>query len=221
MNSNNGLITKNDPISAISEAYRILRTNLYYSSVDKKIKTILITSPNVGEGKTTTAANLAIILAQANNKTVLVGADLRKPKESSLFTLKNKIGLTKVISEKIPCSDAIIQYDEVENLYILQAGVIPPNPSDIVQSKAMSQIIEQLKEDYDYIVIDSPPINLVSDAITLAGIVDGVILVIAENETRKDAAKKAVKLLKNIGAKILGIVITKAKDKKQKGYYVK
>lgn len=221
MKNKKNLVTENNPISIVSEAYRILRTNLYYSNIDKKIKTILVTSPSGGEGKTVTAANLAVILAQANYKTVFVGADLRKPKEGSVFNLNNKIGLTKVISENLPYSDGVIKYEEVENLYIFQAGIIPPNPSDMIQSKTMTQIVEQIKQDFDYVIIDSPPINLVSDAITLAGMSDGVILVIAENETKKDAAKRAVKLLKTIGANVLGAVITKAKNKKQQKYYVK
>jgi succinoglycan biosynthesis transport protein ExoP len=221
MNHINNLFKKNDIKSASSEAYRILRANLYFTSTDKKIKTVLITSPDVGEGKTTTAANLAIVLAHAGNKTVFLGADLRRPKEVSLFELKSSLGLAQVISEKLPYDTAIFACEDVENLFIFPAGRIPPNPSEILQSKSMKDIIEQLRRDYDYIIIDAPPVNLVSDAVILAGLVDGVILVVAENETKKDIAKRSVKLLKKIGANILGVVITKVKNKKIQNYYQK
>jgi capsular exopolysaccharide synthesis family protein len=213
------LITQNNPKAPATEAFRELRTNLQYAAVDKELKTIVVTSPTMGDGKTVTAVNLAVTLSRSGSKVLIIDADLRKPKVHLYFGVDNKEGLTNVLtSDKDRSKINTIEYDKNTNLQILTSGPVPPNAAEILNSKRMIQLLEKLKEEYDIIIIDTPPIGQVTDAAILAGVTDGTILVLASNETRIEITKRAKKALDSVNASITGVVLTKI-DNKRISYY--
>ncbi|MBX7372886.1 CpsD/CapB family tyrosine-protein kinase [Clostridium chauvoei] len=199
------LVVENKPKSVIAESYRTLRTNIQYSSFDKEYKAIVITSSEPGEGKSTTAANLALSLAQGEKKVVLIDCDLRKPSIHKKFKVSNATGLSDVLIGKERLSNTLKRHGE--NLLILPSGKIPPNPSEMLSSKAMSNLLEELKEDFDYIIIDTPPIQAVTDSQILSTKVDGTLLVIRAKETKRESVHNAVNLLKKVNAHIMGTVL--------------
>lgn len=204
------LITANDPKAAASEAFRELRTNLQYKSVDKDMKVILLTSPSLGDGKTVTTVNIAITLAQSGKKVLVIDADLRKPKVHHYFGVKNTEGLTNILATDKELKKSVIQTKEgIDNLFIIPSGPIPPNPSEILSSEKMKQLVEKLKDEYDIIFIDTPPVGQVTDAAILTNIADGTMVVVASGQTRIEMAKRAKKALAAINANIIGIVMTK------------
>ncbi len=216
------LITSNDPKAPASEAFRELRTNLQYASVDNEMKAIIITSPSLGDGKTVTTVNLAVTLAQSGKKVLIVDADLRKPKVHHYFGIKNGEGLTNVLTgDKEIKKINIVEKNDISNLYILTSGPIPPNPAEILNSKKMHQLLEQLKKDYDVVILDTPPVGQVTDAAILAGIADGAILVLASGDTRIDMAKRAKKALDGVNAHIIGAILTKLETGRASYYYYK
>ena len=206
------LIAHRSPKLSITEQYRQIRTNIMYSSVDKEIKTIMITSPEPFDGKTTTAANLAIVLAQQEKQVVLVDADLRKPSIHNTFNVRNIAGLTSVLTKRVSLSRSILKTD-VPNLDILISGPIPPNPSELLDSKAMETVMNELEDRYDYVVIDTPPVMAVTDSQIMANKCDGVVLVVASGKTRKDRAMAAKELLEKTNAPLIGVVMNRVKSK--------
>ncbi|MCB2296765.1 CpsD/CapB family tyrosine-protein kinase [Clostridium tagluense] len=213
------LITFKEPNSPMSESYRTLRTNIQFSSFDKKIKTILITSSGPGEGKTTTSSNLAMVMAQGGNKTILIDCDQRKPQVHKVFGFSNENGLSNIlVSDNEVDINIGIHKTEQENLHVLSSGTRPPNPAELLGSAKMKNFIEQLKKTYDFIILDTPPIVLVTDAQILAQYTDGCLLVISSGEAERDSVIKSKGLLEKVNAKILGIVLNKV-DSKKKGYY--
>ena len=214
------LHTYNNPKSHISEAYRILRTNIEFSNIDKNIKTILMTSAQQNEGKSTSISNLASTFASLENKKVLIiDCDLRNPSVHKMFNVSNISGLTDVLTGQKDI-EKCIEKTKVKNLDILKAGKIPPNPSEILQSKKMRNFMEVIKEYYDYIFIDSPPVGIVTDASILAQYVDGTILLVAANEADIEATKIAKERLEGVNANILGAILNKFEaDSKSYGYY--
>lgn len=204
----NRLISLNHPKSPISEAYRTLRTNIQFSCLDKEIKTISITSPCPEEGKSTTICNLAITMAQANKKILLIDADLRKPQIHKHFELNNINGLTTALVLNKLLGD-VIRKSTVAGLDILTSGPIPPNPSEILGSNAMKELIEQAREEYDRVLVDSPPVGLVTDPAILSAIVDGTIMVVNFGKTHIEEAQRAKQLLENVNANILGVVLNR------------
>ncbi len=213
------LITYHNPKAPDSEAYRMLRTNIGYTGVDKKHKVILITSSKMQEGKSTTAANLAITMAQSKHNVVIVDCDLRRPKIHKMFAVDNTIGLSDLLAKDEPLNRIIYHSVLIENLDIITSGVIPPMPSELLDSKKMEKLIGELREAYDYVIIDSPPILSVTDATILSKIVDGVLLAVASNETHVDAILTAKKALDKVGSNVIGTVLTKAKIGKKSYYY--
>ncbi|HHU91294.1 MAG TPA: CpsD/CapB family tyrosine-protein kinase [Clostridiaceae bacterium] len=213
------IITYNNPKSPVSEAYRVLRTNIQFLSVDKPLKTILVTSSGPKEGKTTTIANLAVILAQGGNKVLLIDTDLRKPMLHKVFLLLNDRGLTNLLTLQ---KDAMsfIQHDVVKNLDILTSGRIPPNPSELLSSNAMKSFLENVKNKYDIVLMDSPPVGGITDASIISTYADGTILVVKSGKTEIDAVKIAREILDNVNANIIGVVLNHL-DKKAVGnnYY--
>lgn len=214
------LHTYNNPKSHIAEAYRILRTNIEFSNIDKNIKTILVTSAQQNEGKSTSISNLATTFASLENKKVLIiDCDLRNPSVHKMFGVSNLIGLTDVLTGQKDI-DKCIEKTKVKNLDILKAGKIPPNPSEILQSKKMRNFMEVIKEYYDYIFIDSPPVGIVTDASILAQYADGTILLVAANEADIEAVKVAKERLEGVNANILGAILNKFEvDSNSYGYY--
>ena len=216
---NDNLITYKDAKSPISESYRMLRTNLQYLNIDKQNKAIVVTSANKAEGKTTTLSNLAITIAQSGKKVVLVECDLRKPRIHKTFSVKNKLGITNIIVGHKSLEEVINVIEEIPNLSVMQAGPIPPNPAEVLESKAMKEMVEKLKQMYDIVLFDAPPVCSVTDAAILSTITDGVILVVSSGGANIDATKLAKGLLDKVGANILGVVLTKVDTSKTGAYY--
>ena len=200
------LITHFDPRSPVSEAYRTLRTNLQFSKIEGSIKAILVTSSGPKEGKSTSIANLAITLAQMGSKIVLVDTDLRRPVIHSIFGHKKEEGLTNYMMGQIPI-EKTIKDTIVDNLKIITSGVLPPNPSELLGSKKMEDLITYLKNNFDLVLFDSPPVIAVTDAAVLSTKVDCVFLVVSSGQTNKDAIVRATTLLENVKARILGAVL--------------
>jgi capsular exopolysaccharide synthesis family protein len=200
------LITHLDPKSPVSEAYRTLRTNLQFSKVDRKLKSFLITSSGPKEGKSTTAANLAIALAQVGQKVVLVDADLRRPVVHSIFGMKKDEGVTNYLMDTIKY-DQILKPTFNENLVVICSGVLPPNPSELLASKSMESLMERLTKDFDVVIFDSPPVIAVTDAAIMSTKVDGTILVVNSGQTNRDALTRCTTLLESVGTRPLGILL--------------
>jgi non-specific protein-tyrosine kinase len=212
------LITLTDPRSPISEAYRSLRTNLSFYSLDNPIRSLVVTSPAKAEGKSTTIANLAVTTAQSGRKTILVDCDLRRPSLHTLFDLRSEPGLTNIILD----DDAALPLQEtgVENLWLLASGPKPPNPADLLGSRKIDQLLEKLSEMADIILFDAPPVIAVTDAAVLGAKVDGVLLVINAGQTRRDHAERAKELLEKAKVRIIGATLTNApKDSSLGDYY--
>ncbi|WP_077302665.1 CpsD/CapB family tyrosine-protein kinase [Virgibacillus pantothenticus] len=211
------LIAKLNPKSPISEQYRTIRTNIDFASVDKEIRTLLITSSGPGEGKSMTAANLAVVYAQQGKKVLLIDADLRKPTVHYTFRLDNLRGLSNLLVGENSL-EQVVQQSDVDYLDVMSCGPIPPNPSELLASQKMEQLLETLKATYDIVIFDTPPVLAVTDAQILANIVDGSILVVRSKHTEIEGAQKAVESLKPARAKLLGTVLN-GREKKQSNYY--
>lgn len=207
------------PTSPAAEAYRVLRTNIHYSSIDKKIKSIVITSPTIQDGKTVTASNLAISIANTGISVLLIDADLRKPNIHKQFRISNSKGLTDLLVGELTIDDAMKSIRDIPGLKVLTCGTIPPNPSELLSSKKIKDLIHEVSLKYDMVIIDTPPIGHVSDGIVLSSEADGVILTIAARKTKINHAQISVEALKKVNANILGVVMTKVRDKKKIGYY--
>lgn len=213
----NELITFTDPKSPVSEMFRTLRTNLQFMGNSKKIQTILITSTLPGEGKSWTSANLAVTFAQAGKKVVLVDADLRKGRQFSVFNVVARPGLSNYLSgvvnegEVYDVDDirSFIRETDIEDLYVIPAGDVPPNPAELLVNSRMNQLLLDLKSQYDIIIFDAPPALLVTDAIILARMVDTCMIVVAHQETKMDNLNKVQKAIKNVGGNVAGVVINK------------
>jgi non-specific protein-tyrosine kinase len=202
------LITISEPRSPISEAYRTLRTNLDFASLDLALKTLVVTSAGVGEGKSTTLANLAVVSAQAGRKVVLVDSDLRRPALHQVFGLSNETGLTSVVLDEEALAAPPLQDSGIEGLSLLTSGPQPPNPAELMGSNRMGELIASLAERADQVFFDSPPVVAVTDAAVLATQVDGVLLVIGAGKTRREQARSAVRRLEQINARLVGTVLT-------------
>ena len=200
------LITHFAPKSPISEAYRSLRTSIQYARADTPLKTIVVTSPGPQEGKSTTVANLAITIAQMGTKTLLVDTDLRRPVLHSIFNLSRSKGISNYLVGKTDLDEVIFETD-INNLYIMPCGTLPPNPSELLGSKAMKNCISELKERFDIVLFDSPPIMAVTDAAVLSSEVDGVILVVKAGQTDRNAVLRSFEILRNIPNQILGALL--------------
>lgn len=212
------LITLKHSRSPIAEDYRILRTNLRYAAIDNPGGALLVTSANPSEGKTTTAANLAIAMAQAGKRIVLVDADLRRPSVHRLFNLPGKRGLSDLFLEDAPLLEEALQATEVPGLSVLVAGEQPPNPAEMLESRRMTNLFNSLREMADIVVVDSPPLLAVADANILASRCSGAILVIDSGRTRTEAARRVVESLRHSQVKILGIVLNRMTSRRG-GYY--
>ena len=214
----NVVIAHANPKSPVSEAYRVLRTNIQYSSIDKQLKTIVVTSSGPMEGKTTSAVNLAVTFAQAGNKVLLIDSDLRKPKLHKVFVMPNQTGLTDLIAAHDDFNKYVRSCD-VPNLYILPSGTIPPNPSELLSSNSMRQYIQDMSEEYDVIFLDSPPVGSVTDAAIISTFVDGTILVTYSGHVEVNALKRAKELLTKVNANIIGVVLNKLDKRAGANYY--
>jgi capsular exopolysaccharide synthesis family protein len=214
------IISHSDPKSPISEAYRSIRTSIEFSNIDRDIKTIVVTSSMQGEGKSTTACNLAVSFANLGKKILIIDCDLRRPSIHKQFGITNIYGLTDIILS-YKTFNQCIQRTDIENLDIVTSGQIPPNPSEMLSSNKMRNLVNSFKDYYDYIILDTPPAGIVTNAAVLSSYCDGVVLVCASGEVDIEMAKIAKERLNKVNAKILGAVLNKMQIDKNKyaNYY--
>jgi len=204
------LITNTSPKSAMAEAYRTLRTNLGFASMDQPCRSILVSSSNPLDGKSTIISNLAVVMAQAGNEVILVDCDLRKPVQHKIFKVDNIRGVTNCIMQKLDV-EQVAHKGLIENLTVLTSGPIPPNPAEILSSERTRSLWKTLLEKYDYVFIDAPPVLAVTDASILSTQVDGVILVVRSAITRKDLAREAKDQFAKANARLIGVVLNQVK----------
>ena len=210
-------IVEDKPNSIEAESYRTLRTNIQYSSIDKEIKSIVVTSADPQDGKSTISGNLALSFAQNGKKVIIIDCDLRRPSIHKKFNLSNLYGLSEVLIGKETLDNAIQEYKT--NIHVLPSGKIPPNSAEMISSISMNNLLEELKIEYDILIIDSPPLGAFSDGQILSTKVDGTILVVKAGESKIEAVKEAKNLLNIVGANIIGVVINKVNNDKKKNYY--
>ncbi len=208
----------NKPKSSISEAFRMLRTNLRFTRVDKEVKTILFTSANQDEGKTSTVACLAITMAQEGKRILLIDCDFRNPSIHKFFEISNANGLTTSLVTDASYTESIQRMKNTK-FDVLTAGPIPPNPSELLGSSKMKEILDSASRSYDTILIDAPPVIPVTDASVLGQIVDGVVIIASSGELKKDMAVNTKEQLEKVGANILGVVLNKVKYHSKEQYY--
>ncbi len=214
----NPLITTEKPKSVISEKFRGIRTNILFSTADNDIQTIVFTSEKPAAGKSTISANVAITYAQAGYKTLLIDGDMRKPSQHYLFNKDNMDGFSNLIINKTDYNKAIHKTDIV-NLDLLSSGPIPPNPSELIGSEKSLEVFDYLRSEYDFIIIDTPPVNTVTDAQLFSEIAKYVVYVVDVQKNDRNAIKKGKELIEKAGAKILGVVLNKAPEDKSSSYY--
>jgi len=202
------LVAIREPNGSSAEAYRALRTNLLYAFVDSSPRVIVITSPGAGEGKTTTCANLGVTLAQVNGKSLIVDCDLRKPNLHMMFGVRNLYGFTNVLRGEHSLQEAC--HTPFPGLNLLTAGPIPPDPTELLSSRRLAGFIDQAHQQYEYMLIDAPPVRFVSDPVIIARHGDGVLLVFDAQSTRKGWVRQSVRSLENVGARVLGVVMNNA-----------
>jgi capsular exopolysaccharide synthesis family protein len=216
-NGTSHLIALRDPRAPAAEAYRTLRTNIQFSSLDKPLRTLMATSTAPDEGKSTTLANLAVTFAQSEQRVILVDCDLRRPTLHTLFDLSNESGLTSMIlAEDAPPP---LQETVVPGLSLLTSGPLPPRPADILGSRRMEAAIERLRAAADIVLFDTPPVVAVTDAAVLATKVDGVLLVFQAGRTSRERARRARQILEKVKANIVGVVLNNAQVEQGYGYY--
>ena len=218
-NYNKSLITLNDPKSGPSEAYRMIRTNIEFSNIDVKNKSIVFTSATTQEGKSTTIANTAIAMAQSGAKVLILDCDLRKPMLHKLFNVSNEVGLVNIAIKGQPVEEVRHEIKDVPGLHVVTCGPIPPMPSELLVSKGFRTMLKDLKETYDYIFMDTPPVLSVTDATILAAEAEGTILIVSHGSTPIEMVKTAKKALEKVNAHLLGVILTQATLKNGSYYY--
>ena len=207
----NELIVELDPKSNVAEALRIVRTNLQFSAVDEKLKTILVTSSVPGEGKSFISSNLAITFAQNNSKVLLIDCDMRKGRLHKIFNVNNDKGLSNLLIDEINTDlKQYIQKTDIDNLSVITMGTVPPNPSELLASAKHKVVMEMLKNKFDYIIYDGTPVNPVTDSIIMASLVDKVVIVSAIGDTDVETLQNTKQSLENVNANIAGVVANKA-----------
>lgn len=204
------IVTLNDPTSAAAEAYRALRINLEFASVDNRLRTLLVTSSGPGEGKSTALANLAVAMADGDRAVILVDADLRRPSQHQLFDLPNGRGLSDMFRDESAFDDPPLQAVSNSTLRVLTSGPLPPIPSQLLAARKMDEVIAQLVKQADVVLFDAPPVVAVTDASLLASKVDGVLLVVKASDTRRDHVRAAKDRLEKVNANLVGAVLLNA-----------
>lgn len=212
------LYVHDKPKSTVSEKFRGIRSNIMFSSAEKEIQSLLITSEKPSSGKSTISANIAVTYAQAGYKTLIIDGDMRKPTQHYIFDLPNNSGLSNLIVNKATYTESIKE-TKVENLAILTAGPTPPNPSELIASTQFDEIYNELLSDYDFIVVDTPPVNTVTDAQVYAQTIQNCALVIDVEKNNKNEVKKAKDLINKAGGKLLGAILNKTAIDKSSSYY--
>lgn len=214
----NRIISIKNPKSPIAEAYRGIRTSIEFSNLDKNLQVITVTSSMQNEGKSTVLANLAVSFANLDKKVLIMEGDLRNPSVHRMFNISNIKGLTDILLQNKVFADCV-HCTDVKNLHVLTCGAIPPNPSEMLSSKKIRDFIESLREYYDYIFIDAPPIGIVTDAGIISTFTDGCIFVVGAGDADIEMAKVSKERLEKVGANILGVVLNKFESSGASGYY--
>lgn len=217
-NTKRKLVTKTAPKSPISEQYKTIRTNINFSSVDREMRSIMVTSSGPGEGKSTTAANLAVVFAQQGKSVLLVDADMRKPTAHYTFNVNNTFGFTTVLTRQKMLREVVYQTD-VDHLDLLTCGPVPPNPAELLSSRSMEEFLVDAYADYDLVIFDTPPVLAVTDAQVLANQCHGSILVVSSGTTEIESAQKAKELLQSAKGKLLGVILNNREVKDTSYYY--
>ena len=212
------IISIKNPKSPIAEAYRGIRTSIEFSNLDKNLQVINVTSSMQNEGKSTVLANLAVSFANLDKKVLIMEGDLRNPSVHRMFNISNIKGLTDILLQNKVFADCV-HCTDVKNLHVLTCGAIPPNPSEMLSSKKIRDFIESLREYYDYIFIDAPPIGIVTDAGIISTFTDGCIFVVGAGDADIEMAKVSKERLEKVGANILGVVLNKFEASGASGYY--
>jgi capsular exopolysaccharide synthesis family protein len=213
-----GLVMVQAPRSAAAEAYRTLSTNIQFSSLDRDVRTLLVTSVGPDEGKSIVLANLAITMAEGGRRIVMVDCDLRRPSLHQIFGLSDQPGLTTMmLNESLAPT---LQATSVTNVSLVAAGPLPPNPAELISSERFARVLTSIGADADVVLVDAPPVSAVTDATILATRVDGVLLVVDSGRTRRDTARRATDQLQRVGARLLGAVLTNVKAEKTQADYL-
>lgn len=212
------IVVATNPKSINAEQYRTIRTNINFSMPDQELRTLLVTSASPTEGKSTTASNIATVFSQEGKKVLLVDADMRKPTSHFTFNVRNAFGLSSVLTRQCEVKDAV-QHTEYENLAVLPSGPIPPNPAELLGSKNMQALVQQLLEEFDLLVFDTPPILSVADAQIVSNKVDATVLVINTGKSEKESAIKAKELLDAAKANTIGVILNNFDIEKDHYYY--
>ena len=218
-NERPSLVTLTRPSSVIAEQFRTIRTNIQFSMVDKNLKTLVITSAGPGAGKSTISANLAVTFAMQGKKVLIVDADMRKPTVHKTFRLPNRDGLTTLLTERDFEIKDIAHRVDTEGLFIITSGVIPPNPSELLASKRMDQLITEFEELFDLIIFDMPPVIAVTDAQVMASKIDGTIFVVNKDGADKEMVTKSKELLEKVKANVIGVIFNRVELKGDNYYY--
>jgi capsular exopolysaccharide synthesis family protein len=218
-NSVRDLFVQHSPKSSVAECCRIIRTNLNFLSTERPLKTILVTSAGPQEGKTTSLVNVAITMAQGDKRVLLVDTDLRRPRLHRTFKVSNDVGVTSLIAEGGEL-DKAIQATDVPGLFLLPSGPIPPNPAELLHTERFKRILEEAASKFDKVMLDSPPVGAVSDALVLSGLADGVVVVLKAFQSDRAMAKHMLRALRDVRAKLLGGILNNVDlDRRQYGYY--
>lgn len=213
-----GLVAYTDPSGMIAEQFKTIRTNIQFSSVDNKLKSVLFTSSEPSEGKSTVSNNMAVTWADQGSRVVLVDSDLRRPTIHKTFEVSNRVGLTNYLSGNASLED-IIQPTMMRNLYVITSGPVPPNPAELLGSGRVNLLIKELTDKYDLLILDAPPVNTVTDSQLLAARVDGTILVVPQGIADKNGVRRAKQMLETVHANILGAIMNRVTAQKSEGYY--
>lgn len=214
-----GLVVVNKPTAVVSEQFRTIRTNIQFSMIDKDLQTLSITSAGPYSGKSVIAANLAATFANENKKVLLVDSDLRKPTVHKSFKVKNNEGLTTLLTDKTSKVSEVIFRTHTDGLYILTSGAIPPNPAELLSTKRMEEIIEELTEFFDLIIFDLPPVLAVTDAQIMATKTNGTIFVVPQGMVNKDQVLQSRDLLNKVNANVIGAILNRVEKDDDNYYY--
>jgi non-specific protein-tyrosine kinase len=215
----NPIITMSQPRSPVAESFRSIRTNLEFSGVDKPLNTIVVTSPSPEDGKSSVAANLANVLSQSSHEVVVIDADLRKPRLHKLFQISNRIGFSDYFIRTQDRLSGMVKKTDSPDLCVITSGSIPPNPSELLSSGKMTEMVKNLQKHFNTLVIDTPPLLAVTDALVLSSQVDGVILVVDPKNSKRGAIRHSIEQLRRVNANILGVVLNNVKIKRSQYYY--
>jgi capsular exopolysaccharide synthesis family protein len=213
-----GVVTLLNPRSSIAEAYRDLRTSLKFARLDEPLKVVVVTSSGPGEGKSTTVANLGVVMAHAGSRVLLVDADLRRPSLDKYFGFNNQFGLTNALFDDANLN-MYIRSTPLENLKVLTSGPLPPNPSELLGAHKMKTLLDRLREEFDCVVIDTPPVGTISDALVLSPECDGVVMVVQAGGLPREVIQRCKTRLDSAKARILGVVLNKVDIEREKQYY--